>query len=85
MCVEVWMANMEGSLVSRSWMLAIVGVRTGESDIRLVCGNDGSEILPHKTITVSLHGYLHESDFHRNSIWKSFKVESIFFSKFSVF
>lgn len=79
MCVEMWMANVEGSLVSPRWTLAIVRVRTGESEIRLVCGNDESEILPHthKTIAVSLHGYLNESDFHCNSIWKSLKIECI--------
>lgn len=46
-----------------------MGVRTGESEIRLIRGDDGSEDLPHanKTITVSLHGYSHESDFYCNS------------------
>lgn len=63
MCVEVCTANVKGSSVSLCWMLATVGVRTGESEISLVFGNDGSEVLPHahKTITVSLHGYLHVS------------------------
>lgn len=58
MC-EVCMANVKDSSVSPHWTTAIMGVRTGEREIRLVCGNDGSEGLPHthKTITVSLHGY----------------------------
>lgn len=40
-----------------------------EKDRACICGNDGSEDLPHahKTITVSLHGYSHESDFYCNS------------------
>lgn len=59
------MANVKDNLKSPHWTPAIRGVRSGESKIRLVCGNDGSEDLPHthKTIPVSLHGYPHESDF----------------------
>lgn len=64
------MANVKDSLESLHWTPAIRGVRTGESEIRLVCGNDESEDLPHthKTITVSLHGYPHESDFYCNFV-----------------
>lgn len=84
MCAEVCMASVKDSLESPRWTPAIMGVRTGESNIGLVCGNDGSEDLPHahKTITVSLHGYSHESDFYCNCfiLWKGFKVESIFYS-----
>lgn len=59
MCAEVCIANVKDSLESPHWTPATMGVRTGESEIRLVCGNDGSEDLPHtnKTITVSLNGY----------------------------
>ncbi len=61
---------MKDSLESPHWTPAIMGVRTGEREIRLVCGNDGSEDLPHtyKTIAVSLHGYSHESDLYSNSV-----------------
>lgn len=67
-CVSkcVWRNVKDSSERVRIWTPAIMGVRTGESEIRVVCGNDGSEDLPHthKTITVSLHGYSHESNFH---------------------
>lgn len=54
------------SCESPRWRPAITGVRTGTSETGHVCGNDGNEDLPHthKTITVSLHGYSHESDFY---------------------
>lgn len=62
----------EGQLgESTHWTPAIEGVRTGkERDQACVCGNDGSEDLPHthKTITVSLHGYSYESDLYCNSV-----------------
>ncbi len=50
-------------------MPATMGVRTGESKIGLIRGNGGGEDLPHanKIITVSLHGYSHESDISCNS------------------
>lgn len=59
MCAEVCMANVKDSSESPDWTPAIMGVRTGEREPGLVCGNDGSEGLPHtnKTICVSLHGY----------------------------
>ena len=80
MCVEVRMADVKDGLEGPRWTPAIRGVRAGESEIGLVCGNDESEDLPHthKTITLSLHGYSHESDFCF-ILWKSFKVGSIFF------
>ena len=64
------MANVKDSLESPHWTPATRGARTGAREIGLVCGNDGSEDLPHahKTITVSLHGYSHESDFYCNSV-----------------
>ena len=70
MRAEVCMANVKDSLESPHWTPAIMGVRIGKCEIGLVCGNDGSEDLPHthKTITVSLHGYSHESDFYCNCV-----------------
>lgn len=56
----------EGQLEERPcWTSAILEVRTGGSKIGLVCGNDGTEDLPHayKTIVLSLNGYAHESAF----------------------
>lgn len=61
--------------------------RTGKRKLRLLCGNDGIEDLPHthKTITVSLHGYwwfrlLLKFCF---ILWKSFKVLSVWIFIFS--
>ena len=54
-------AIVRDSIERPCWTSAILRVRTGESEIGLVCGNDGSKDLPHphKTITLSLHGYSH--------------------------
>lgn len=51
------------SLERSCWIAAILGVRTGRSEIGLVCSNDESQDLPHpnKTVSLSLNGYLHYS------------------------